>query len=729
MDEIQEKLNISGTVDHIIYQNNSNGYVVFILDTNEEKITVVATYPELYRGDKVDIIGSYVYHSIYGRQFKADSVVPFMPENLNDLYQYLSEGGIKGIGSAIARKIIDKFGENTFDILENYPEKLVEIKGISRNKAIKISDEYQKQFNARTTLLSLASLGLTTQESFIILNKFGVDAHLLIKENPYLLCLQDIGFSFERTEQIAQILPEKSMESNRVEACLIYTMRHNLANGHTCVPTEKLIKTVAAFLENTKDNIEIVLDNTFVQGYLIEKEINKNNYTFLPEAYFAENHIADKILLLLNSKKKKVSKSKKSKDNIEYAELQKEAIKIAKDEGILILTGGPGTGKTTTLKGIIDLFELSQLRVSLCAPTGRAAQRMTEATGREAMTIHRMLEVDFGDNDKMYFKRNSKKPLESDVIIVDEMSMVDIFLFDSLLDAISAGSRLILVGDSNQLPSVNAGNVLKDLISSKLLPTVELTEIFRQASESNIVMNAHYIVNGQKLNKENFDKDFFLMDIKNPIEASRTIIDLYTNRLPNSIGLRPQDQIQILCPSKMGELGIYSLNAKLQEKINPPAKHKKEIKTAYRIFREGDKVMQIKNNYHISWVDAENQGEGVYNGDIGIIEHINHSLDNVVINFNGKRADYSLEEMQQLELAYAVTVHKSQGSEFDAVIIPVIFVNSKLCYRNLLYTAVTRARNLLIIVGTKDAVNKMIENNKAQLRYSSLQYLILDKNL
>ncbi|MCR4594259.1 MAG: ATP-dependent RecD-like DNA helicase [Clostridiales bacterium] len=729
MADTDEKIKISGNVGYVKFRNDNNGYTVFSLETKAEEITVVGTAPDIKTGDKVEIIGSYTYHSIYGQQIKADSVVPAMPETIFELLKYLQSGAIKGVGKATGKAIIDKFGEESFNILENSPERLAEVKGISKKKAVEIGAEYNKQFNARLVLISLASLDLSTDECLLAFKKFGDNAAIMVKENPYILCFEG-GISFERADRIAEILPERPQESDRIEACLIYTLRHNLSNGHTCIPEGKLIDTVASYVENTSDNVEIALDNLIEKGILYLRKFKDKRWIFLPESYFAESAIAKTVSAIAATPQKSnvnLEKFFNKKGQIQYAELQKNAIEIAVNIGALILTGGPGTGKTTTLKGIIELFEKDDLSIALCAPTGRAAQRMTEATGREAMTIHRLLEVDWKDDFRPFFKRNAKNPIKKDVIIVDEMSMVDIFLFDSLLQAVKLGTRLILVGDSDQLPSVNAGNVLKDLIAAEAMPIVELKEIFRQAAESNIVMNAHRIVTGEHLVNGNFEGDFFLIKQTNPVEASRLLVDIYSKRLKEAYGIDPLSQIQVLCPSKMGELGTFRLNDKLQEMMNPANPSKRELKNSYRLFREGDKVMQVKNNYTISWVNESDSGDGVYNGDIGIIEHIDQRNDSVIINYNGKRADYTVDMMDQLELAYAVTVHKSQGSEFDAVIIPVISVNKKLCYRNLLYTAVTRAKSLLIIIGTEEALNSMIDNNKSQLRYSALKSFLLDK--
>ena len=733
MEEFENKIKLKGTVIDITFRNDINGYTIFTIDTGEEEITVVGITPDLQMGEKVELIGNYVYHSVYGRQFKAEFCNALMPETVEDLYHYLASGVIKGIRESTALKIVDKFGTKTFDILENEPERLAEIKGISIDKAKKIGKEYRRHSSTRALIINLSKYGLNTNECLFAFEKLGNNAVEIIENNPYILCEGENRISFERVEQIAEMLPNKPDSKYRTEAGILYVIRHNFNNGHTCLPLEKIFTPSGELLNETRENIEISIDNLLNTKRVIIEKIGNKDYIFLPDAYFAEKNIANRLKVLLKFPPENpidvelhIDRIEKA-CNIQYAELQKEAIITAVNKGILILTGGPGTGKTTTLNGIINMFEKDFLDIALCAPTGRAAQRMTEATGRTATTIHRLLEVEWGEGDKPIFKRNLRNPLDCQAIIVDEMSMVDIFLFSSLLDALPFGCRLIMVGDSDQLPSVSPGNVLKDLIDSGLLPVVQLKEIFRQSLESNIVRNAHAIVNGEKIETDNKDGDFYFMQRTFPLDAVRTIKELSTTRLPNAYGYEPTTQIQVLCPSKKGDTGTFNLNKVLQESLNPPSAEKREHNTGYRIFREGDKVMQTRNNYNIHWESRDDEGDGIFNGDIGFIETIDMRRDAIVIDFAGKRATYSKEQLQEIELAYAVTVHKSQGSEFDAVIMPVISVNSRLCYRNLLYTAVTRARKLLILVGTPGCLNSMIENNKTQLRYSALKYFILDK--
>lgn len=732
MEEFETKIKITGTVTDITFHNDTNGYTVFVVDTGEEELTVVGTVADLKLGDRVEIVGDYVYHSVYGRQFKADFCNALMPESVEDLYHYLASGAVKGIRESTALKIIDRFGEKTFDILQHEPERLAEIRGISLEKAKKIGKEYNSQCSTRALIISLSKYGLKTSECITAFDKLGNNAVEMIENNPYILCEGEGRISFERAEQIAQMLPNKPKTQYRTEAGVLYVINHNFYNGHTCLPLEKLFVPSGELLGENRECIEIAIDNLLSTRRIVCEEICGRNFIFLPEAYNAEKSIANRIKVLLRyppenpiDVKKHIERIEKA-CNIEYAEKQKEAIITAVNKGILILTGGPGTGKTTTLNGIINMFEKDQLDIALCAPTGRAAQRMTEATGRTATTIHRLLEVEWGEGDKPVFKRNLRNPLDCQAVIVDEMSMVDIFLFSSLLDALPFGCRLVMVGDSDQLPSVSAGNVLKDLIECNHLPVVELKEIFRQSMGSNIVRNAHAIVNGEQIETEYKDGDFFFMQRHFPLDAVRTVKDLCTKRLPDAYGFDSATQIQVLCPSKKGDTGTFNLNQVLQEAINPSEKGKAEYNTGYRIFREGDKVMQTKNNYNIHWESTDDEGDGIFNGDIGFIEIIDIARDAIVIDFSGKRATYSKEQLTEIELAYAVTVHKSQGSEFDAVVMPVISVNSRLCYRNLLYTAVTRAKKLLVLVGTTGCLNSMIENNKTQLRYSALKHFMLD---
>lgn len=733
MEEFEEKIKLQGIVTDITYHNEVNDYTVFSVETSQEEVTAVGVVGNIHLGDKVQLLGDFVYHHTYGRQFKADLCTALLPETLDDLYRYLSSGVIKGVRESTARKIIEKFGELSFDILENDYERLSEIKGISLEKAKQIGKEYNRQCTTRALMINLSKLGLKTNESIIAFDKLGDNAVSIIENNPYVLCEGENSIGFERVEQIAENLPKKPDAHYRTEAGIMYVLNHNLYNGgHTGVPLKKLFKPTEGLLNETRENIEISIDNLVNDKKIVIDTISNKEFVFIERAYTAEKNIANRLKVLMKYPPENpicvddYMEQIEKKYSISYAEKQKEAIRTAVNRGILILTGGPGTGKTTTLNGILHMFEKDNLRIALSAPTGRAAQRMTETTGRTASTIHRLLEVEWDSRDKPVFKKNLRNPLEYDAVIIDEMSMTDIFLFESLLNALPFGCRLIMVGDSDQLPSVGAGNVLRDLIESQVLPVVELNEIFRQAMKSNIVLNAHKIVKGEPIETDYKDGDFFFMERKYPLDAVRTIKELYSHRLPTAYNYDPLTQIQVMCPSRKGETGTQNLNDILQQVINPADSSKRECQIAHRVFREGDKVMQTKNNYNIHWESEYEEGDGIYNGDIGIIAGIDLNNDAILIDYSGKKAVYSREQLAETELAYAITVHKSQGSEFDAVIMPVIAVNYKLCYRNLLYTAVTRAKKQMILVGSMGCVNNMINNDKIQLRYSALKHFLLD---
>ena len=734
MEEFETKVKIKGTVTDITFHNDVNGYTVFSVDIGDEELTAVGTVFELHEGDRVELLGDFTYHERYGRQFKAELCTVSLPQTTEELYRFLASGTVKGIRASTAEKIIDRFGEKSFYILECEPERLAEIRGISLEKAKKIGIEYKKQASVRSLIISLTGYGLTTAECILAYEKLGQGAVERIEENPYLLCEGEKRLSFERAEQIAEKLPKKPDYMNRAVAGMLYVITHNFYNGHTCVPLDKLFTPGGALLGESEETLQMALEQLKDEKRIVTEEISGREFVFLPNAYNAEKGIARRLSVLLKFppenpiEVERYIEELEKKHNISYAESQKTAIITAVNRGILILTGGPGTGKTTTLNGIISMFEKDNLRIALCAPTGRAAQRVTEATGRQAGTIHRLLEVEWDADDRQTFKRNLRNPLEYEAVIVDEMSMVDIFLFQSLLDALPFGCRLIMLGDSDQLPSVSAGNVLGDLIACKLLPTVKLTEIFRQALDSNIVKNAHAIVGGKMIETDYSDGDFFVVKRPAPSLAAKTVAELVCTRLPDAYGLDPLNQIQVLCPSKKGETGTLQLNKALQELLNPHAEGKAECPAGARLFRTGDKVMQTKNNYNIHWESESEEGDGIFNGDIGYITAINHKDGIVKVDFSGKTAVFTKDQRTELELAYAVTVHKSQGSEFDAVVMPAVGVNPKLCYRNLLYTAVTRAKKLMVLVGTADCIGRMIENTGSNKRFSALKKFMLDNS-
>ncbi len=729
--------NLFGVAEEIIYRKEDTGYTVLdVASEDGELITVVGVLPEIAAGEEVHFIGSWDRHPTFGRQFRAESVERAMPSTAATMLKYLSSGAVKGVGPSTAVKIIEAFGEDAFDVIENDPERLAKIKGITAAKAKAISEEFRKTNEVREIMIKLEALGLTANESINVFRVFGGYAVPRVTENPYMLCIPEIGISFERADAIAAALPQATKPEYRIEAGVLHVVAYNLSsNGHTCLPREKMLSPCADLLDIDKDTIDIAMDTLVEQRQLTAFEMDGKEYLSLPYIHEAECMAAYKIKMMVKfppagrrTLDKEIEKLEKA-NGITYEKLQKEAIMTAAQKGVLILTGGPGTGKTTTVNGILELFERDGLNVVLCAPTGRAAQRMSEITGKEASTIHRLLEAERGSDDRMAFKRNEKNPIEADVLIVDELSMVDVILFSALLSALPIGCRLIMVGDNDQLPAVGAGSVLHDLLESGLLPVVELSEVFRQAMQSLIVTNAHRIVSGEEPDLSRVDNDFFHMERESSDKAVYDIIDLYRNRLPKAYGYDPVKDIQVLCPSRKGDAGTANLNRLLQEAVNPPAKGKNEYKNMARTFREGDKVMQIKNNYDIVWErrDARGkveQGEGIFNGDIGTLLSIDRRAAVMKIDFGGRVATYPAESFKELELAYAVTVHKSQGSEFEAVIMPVIGVPPNLCYRNLFYTAVTRAKSKMITIGTRETILRMVENDRKIKRYSALKYLL-----
>ena len=735
MDERNDRVIISGTVESVTFCNQANGFTVFEFSGDEdgEIFTAVGTVSELAPGEKITLTGVWQTHQSFGRQLKVESLERRMPESAEQLFKYLSSGFIKGVGPATAEKIVSKFGEDCFDVIENDCLRLTEIKGISPEKARKISNEFRNQFAARSTVIALEKFGMTASECLAAFKRYGVEAASVVKNNPYRLCVDIDHISFDRAEEIAAEIPDSISRDCRTNAGLLHIVRHNLySNGHTCLPREKMIKPACDFLDVTADEAEIALDSLVEEKQLVSTKIKGRDFLFLPSSYNAEQKIAKRIDVLLRfppSQNFTVSEDIdriEKKDKITYGEKQREAIEIAVNKGILILTGGPGTGKTTALKGMLRLFERQNLDIVLAAPTGRAAQRMTEVTGYEAKTIHRLLEVEWDENDRPVFKRNLRNPLEAQVLIVDELSMVDIHLFASLMDALPFGCRLIMVGDSNQLPPVGAGNVLHDLIDSSLLPVVELNEIFRQAQQSQIVMNAHGIVHGEKIDLSKNDGDFFFISRGNGMLAARTVKELFCERLPAAYGYNPLKDIQILCPSRKGEAGTVEINRMLQEAVNPCQKGRSQFVFRGNTFRSADKVMQIKNNYNLEWEKDGEKGTGIFNGDIGFIEDIDTRSGVLFINFDGKRVEYPSENLEELELSYAVTVHKSQGSEFKCVLLTAVGIPPQLSYRNLLYTAVTRAKENLIIIGTENQVFRMIENDKKTKRYSALKHFLTE---
>lgn len=728
MDEII----LAGTVEEIIYKNATGSYAVISLGTDDELITAVGAMPDVSAGETIKATGTFGQHKTYGRQFKVVSYSRELPSGTEQVFKYLSSGAVPGIGPKRALNIIEKFGGDTLDIIENHPEKLSSIKGISLNQAEKISESYRQQSALREIILQLQKYSLTPIECARIYKKLGADSVRLVRENPYRLCSLEIGIDFERTEVIEGLLETKPPRNLRVEEGILHTLRHNLyGGGHTCIPRDKLIFRAAEYLGTDNDLIDITIDSLTDSLRAVSENIEGEEFIFLPQSYKDEKNIARRIGVIMRFPPQRSNTLISDIEKIEQAggiifeDEQRKAIITAVNRGLLVLTGGPGTGKTTTLGGILTLFEKQGLEIQLAAPTGRAAQRMSEVTGREAKTIHRLLEVQWDEDDKPVFIRNSQNPLDCNAVVLDELSMVDISLFAAFLDALPLGCRLVLVGDYDQLPPVGAGNVLRDIIDSGLLPVTQLKIVFRQAMQSAIIRNAHMVINGEAPELANGkNTDFFHMERSAPGSCAETVAELYERRLPAAYGFDYLTDIQVICPSKKGESGTRYINTLLQSRVNPKSENKREIFIGGTTLREGDKVMQTRNNYMLEWEKDGEQGQGVFNGDIGILKKVSGADGLLIIDFDGRVTQYPLEYAAELELSYAITVHKSQGSEFRAVIISVVGVPSPLLYRNLLYTAVTRAKELCITVGTGVEITKMTLNDKKTKRYSALKHFL-----
>ena len=722
---------ISGTVEDITFRNEQSGFTVLELDADDDLVIAVGVLPPLNSGEEVHMYGHWTTHPKFGRQFAAESCESKMPSGASAILRYLSSGAVKGIGPSTATKIVEAFGDRTLEIIENQPLRLAEIRGISKDKALQISEDFRSHFGLREAMAFLGQYRINQNQALAVRKKFGAGCTELIRENPYVLCANGLNIGFERADAIAMSMDKSPDSGSRIIAGLHYVLTHNLGNGHTCLPKEKLLNVAASLLEIDRTAVAEQLEQAIDDSEFMQDNINETEFVFLPYIYEAEIYCAGRIATMAMCPAEPIRNYARqmslieSMTGISYDERQTEAIDAAMDKGLLVLTGGPGTGKTTTLNAIIQLLEIYGHKVALAAPTGRAAKRMTEITGHEAKTIHRLLEVEWGENDVQSFARNEKNPLDCDALILDELSMTDILLFQSLLRAVKFGCRLVLVGDSDQLPSVGAGNVLGDLIRSGRVPVVALTEVFRQAQKSAIIMNAHRIVNGEMPQLDLLDNDFFFLPMREKEKITQTISDLCFKRLPDAYGFNPLKDVQVLCPGRNGELGTVELNRILQQRFNPQHQKRPEIKLNGVVFRQGDKIMQVKNNYNVEWTkDDGTEGKGIFNGDVGMLEEIDKLHGFLKVRFDDRTADYSIDNADELEHAYAITVHKSQGSEFPAVIIPMYPMAPQLCYRNLLYTAVTRARSILIMVGHKQVAYQMVRNQKKTLRYSALDVFL-----
>ncbi len=726
-----ELVKISGTVEGIVYKNPSNGYVILELDFNNTLITVVGEIGDVDEGEELSLEGEYVNNPKYGVQFKALICERKMPETAHAIQKYLSSGVIKGIGPALAKNIVDVFGEKSLEIIENNPEQLAKVKGFTKKRVETVRQELQRVFGMRKLMDYLKDFGISPAIAIKAWKKWGQFSIDIIKDNPYALCDFGVDLDFVKADEMAGKLEYPSDNPNRIKAGITYILNENAKSGHTCLPTDTLQKTACEFLDISEEDFYKALEQEYNEANLIEYEKNNRCFTYLSDYYIAENYIVSRLsamkafFLDSGTEFDNAIDLVEEENGIKYEELQRKAISLALSKGFLILTGGPGTGKTTTLNAIISLYEQQGLKAVIAAPTGRAAKRISDLTGYTAKTIHRLLEVAYDDGSGvMKFIHNEQNTLDCDVLIVDEMSMVDTLLFAELLRGIKLSCKLILVGDSDQLPSVGAGNLLKDIIDSKTMTVVQLTEIFRQARESCIVTSAHRIVNGEMPDLDNSSKDFFVLQRDNEQITIETIVDLYKRRLPKAYKYNPTTDIQIISPSRKGTAGTVEINKRIQLEINPPKLGKNEVKGSVYIFRENDKVMQTRNNYDIVWKKEDEVGTGVYNGDIGVITEIRKREGVIVIDFEGKTAEYTTDMLEQLELAYSITVHKSQGSEFPAVIFSIVGVSNKLYYRNLLYTAVTRAKEILIIIGTPEMLETMIENKRKTLRYSCFKDML-----
>ncbi|MDO4173249.1 MAG: ATP-dependent RecD-like DNA helicase [Eubacteriales bacterium] len=734
----QELLSINGTVDTVIYQNEDNGYAVIRLIADDgEEVTAVGTLPQICLGEELMLTGHWVTHASYGEQFQTDYFERRMPATVKGIADYLSSGIIKGIGPKLARKIADRFGEETFSVMANEPERLSSITGITARKAEAIGEQFRHQTSMRRLMEFLMENQLPPQLAARLYKRYKDTAIDHVLENPYLLCGEDFAVSFDLADHLAlsQGMPWDSTE--RIQAGILYTLQFNLSNGHTFIPKNKLLATAGKLLQD-QDGFEPeaeVLEANFTQlqdmGQLVCENICRREAVYLNPMHEAEVYVSDYLAELSDTQYEYEFDIGELLDTLEqngaitYAPRQRQAIEWAAKYGLVILTGGPGTGKTTTVRGMLEFYDAIGLDVVLAAPTGRAAKRLSELCGREAKTIHRLLEAGYrGAETRAVFARNKENPLECDVVILDEVSMIDIVLMQALLEALRPGTRLVLVGDADQLPPVGPGNFLRDCIGSNRIHTIELDEIFRQAQQSAIVRNAHAINHGEMPVGGGRDGDFFIMKQRRPEDVMQTVVELCRKRLPDYYGFTP-DQIQVLTPSRKQAAGTQQLNRMLQEALNPPDAAKPEKRYGDTVFRLGDRVMQVRNNYDIVWEKEDNpaeDGSGMFNGDVGRIVGISLTEENMLIQFDDKLAHYTFDMLGELELAYAMTVHKSQGSEFEAVIVALPSgVGKRLQTRNILYTAITRAKKLLVLVGDPQVTETMVNTNTRNRRYSALR--------
>ena len=730
MNALGERVTVEGSVDAVIFQNEENGYTVLLLrvDGEDEPITVVGCIPCAAAGEGMTVTGVWVNHPVHGPQLSAESVERRLPQEEEDIVCYLSSGILKGVGPATAQRLVERFGADTLRVLEEEPERLRTIKGITAKKAMELSEAFRSLTGLRQVMEFLARYDLPVYLAMAVQRTYGDNALQMLRDDPYILSRAQFGVDFAVADAIAISMGFGGDDPCRLRAAIEYELAHNAGNGHVFLPREKLLAATAQLVDVDTDMVETALDKLIDSFAVVEKPIANVRGCYLPRMYQAETFVAQRLLSMLRTPVEQLRQVDKTIDAIEkeqgvsYAPLQRQAVRMAAEGGVLLLTGGPGTGKTTSLRGIVALYRRMGLDVALLAPTGRAAKRLGEVTDCDAQTIHRALGMSYNEmTGQVAFKKNGSDPLEAHAVIVDEMSMVDLELMQALLEALRPGCRLVLVGDPDQLPSVGAGNVLGDLLRSTVVPTVSLTQVFRQAEQSAIIRNAHAVNLGQPPQLDSNQGDFFFLCRRSPDRLVQTVVELCRDRLPKNMNV-PADQIQVLSPTRKGACGTAALNRALQAALNPPAAGKRQKQWGDVTFRVGDRVMQTKNNYDVLWEkDDGTAGSGIFNGDVGVIQDIDSSGELIVLRFDDRTATYTADLLSQLDMAYAITVHKSQGSEYPAVILVSAPAAPSLMVRGVLYTAITRARRMLIVVGDDTVPAKMAANDRQQRRYSGLR--------
>ena len=730
MNALGERVTVEGSVDAVIFQNEENGYTVLLLrvDGEDEPITVVGCIPCAAAGEGMTVTGVWVNHPVHGPQLSAESVERRLPQEEEDIVCYLSSGILKGVGPATAQRLVERFGADTLRVLEEEPERLRTIKGITAKKAMELSEAFRALTGLRQVMEFLARYDLPVYLAMAVQRTYGDNALQTLRDDPYILSRAQFGVDFAVADAIAISMGFGGDDPCRLRAAIEYELAHNAGNGHVFLPREKLLTATAQLVGVDTDTVEVALDKLIDSFAVVEKPIANVRGCYLPRMYQAETFVAQRLLSMLHTPVEQLRQVDKTIDAIEkeqgvsYAPLQRQAVRMAAEGGVLLLTGGPGTGKTTSLRGIVALYRRMGLDVALLAPTGRAAKRLGEVTDCDAQTIHRALGMSYNDlTGQVAFKKNGNDPLEAHAVIVDEMSMVDLELMQALLEALRPGCRLVLVGDPDQLPSVGAGNVLGDLLRSTVVPTVSLTQVFRQAEQSAIIRNAHAVNMGQPPQLDSNQGDFFFLCRRSPDRLVQTVVELCRDRLPKNMNI-PAEQIQVLSPTRKGACGTVSLNRALQAALNPPSPQKRQKQWGDVTFRVGDRVMQTKNNYDVLWEkDDGTAGSGIFNGDVGVIQDIDSSGELIVLRFDDRTATYTADLLSQLDMAYAITVHKSQGSEYPAVILVSAPAAPSLMVRGVLYTAITRARRMLIMVGDDAVPARMAENDRQQRRYSGLR--------